>query len=95
MFLVKDVIYNNIYNIFIKIYICYYDTSIYIILIAYSIKDDVIILIIDNSSTINTINLVKLLQQDRSTKMREREINLSLIKGCDILIPKTVKNNIM
>ena len=66
---------------------------IYIILIAYSIKDDVIILIIDNSST--TINLVKLLQQDRSTKMREREINLSLIKGCDILIPKTVKNNTM
>jgi len=63
---------------------------IYIILIAYSIKDDVII---DNSST--TINLVKLLQQDRSTKMREREINLSLIKGCDILIPKTVKNNTM
>ena len=63
---------------------------IYIILIAYSIKDDVIILIIDNSST---INLVKL--QDRSTKMREREINLSLIKGCDILIPKTVKNNTM
>ena len=62
---------------------------IYIILIAYSIKDDVI----DSS----TINLVKLLQQDRSTKMREREINLSLIKGCDIniLIPKTVKNNTM
>ena len=93
MFLVKDVIYNNIYNIFIKICICYYDICIYIyiILIAYSIKDDVII---DNSST--TINLVKLLQQDRSTKMRgEREINLSLIKGCDILIPKTVKNNTM
>ncbi len=46
---------------------------------------------LDSSST---INLVKL-QQDRSTKMREREINLSLIKGCDILIPKTVKNNTM